>query len=834
MHFKEDVEMVSWLLCSLVFNAISISDASFLERKIELKRTEEKLTQCFADLARCTADLARCTADLAQNEKKIAALEAKLLDCELLNLSSDRLEDEKKSPSARILLLYQRENHLREDKKALLSKEESLLSKEESLLSKEESLRSKEESLLSKAESLAQSLTSDPRILFADNLIPLPKAHVKRIVVGVPFVDRGEELKRAWDALAENLTRQIEGKTHIIVAGQTFGSGKSTFGSHLFNFGDQRIKSLFEERNGFKDDFIKDSLRETHTVTISLDLHGPDEGMSLPAYTSQLIFVSTLSQLFQVDEIAAREVWLRSCPDVKSCVNLLSSLVLKPIFFHFDEISVLTSHFPSLSPESDRWKIYYEFWRATIPIHSQACFMFISGKVMELDAMGKGLKHSPGKVSQIRLGLLRAKDIKDMLWDSRNDVATVAGSDLLVPDPATAESLAKWLSEMTTGVPRYLEYVLQYMITETQKQEREPKRMIDWRKVDESTIMTVLQKVPVGVPDLAFKSSDVANLIKAARDNLVLPRTFRLRGQHQLFEELANFHGFYVSDEPNDCYRLVLPRLWLKNLKELNYLNPAHLTSVNHLTDKGLLLEYHVEHTILDSCQDYSDLYEDRRSLRASKAFPFLAGTMVKEENVLGCRLLKMEGKVTVKNNKEAVESLLQDLDHETNECILVRPTPKSSFPDLVMFLPKDKSGKRLIVGWQMKNYPNTCLSVSMVQAELLKFTTLTKAEGIRGGVFVMVVNGELASEEINKMKESNFLTAANAPPGLEISANVQVVILSSDQMKSFLGTYHLDAVSGLDWTKDKETREDSQLYDPVNQSEKGEPTCQSERERAG
>jgi hypothetical protein len=190
---------------------------------------------------------------------------------------------------------------------------------------------------------------------------------------------------------------------------------KSTFGSHLFNFGDQRIKSLFEElyeKNRYKDDFIKDSLRETLTVTIPLDLHQPAEGPTLQTYVSQLIFVSTLNQLFGVNEAAARDVWLRSCPDVKSCVELLSSLVLKPIFFHFDEISVLSHYFPQLAPESDRWNIYYEFWRVAIPIHSQACFMFISGKVMELNAMGKGLKHSPGKVSHVHLGLLRATTSK--------------------------------------------------------------------------------------------------------------------------------------------------------------------------------------------------------------------------------------------------------------------------------------------------------------------------------------------------------------------------------------------------------------------------------------
>jgi hypothetical protein len=278
----------------------------------------------------------------------------------------------------------------------------------------------------------------------------------------------------------------------------------------------------------------------------------------------------------------------------------------------------------------------------------------------------------------------------------------------MVPDAATAETLANWLLGMTTGVPRYLEYALKFMIRETEQQELEPKRMIVWEEVAESTMMTVLNGVPHAVPDLSLGSPEVTALIRAARDKLVLSRTFRVRGE--LFEELANLYGFYVSDEPNDSYRLVIPRLWLKNVKELNYLNPAHIASITPLTDKGLILEHHVEYKLLDACQDYPDLYQERRSIRASEAFPFLAGTTVKDENVLGCDLLKMEVKATLKNNKQIVETLVQDLNHRTTECTLVRPAPKSSFPDLLMFLPKDDQGKRSLIGWQMKNYPNTFL----------------------------------------------------------------------------------------------------------------------------
>jgi hypothetical protein len=143
------------------------------------------------------AELASCLTDLADIKKKLAALEKKISDCEIKNLPSTQFEEEKKSHKIEIESLRKLENNFTDERK----------------------------SLATKAKTLSRSLSADPRSLFANNLVPVPKAHPKQIVVGVPFVDRGDELTKAWNALEENLTRQIEGKTHIILSGQTFGSG---------------------------------------------------------------------------------------------------------------------------------------------------------------------------------------------------------------------------------------------------------------------------------------------------------------------------------------------------------------------------------------------------------------------------------------------------------------------------------------------------------------------------------------------------------------------------------------------------------------------------------
>jgi hypothetical protein len=616
----------------------------------------------------------------------------------------------------------------------------------------------------------------------------------------LPFVNRESELTTAWTALARNLQQSGHDPTFMIVIGQMFGSGKSEFGRNLFNFKDQRIKRLFDECFVNRP-YHREMLRETRPVSIDLELEHSPGHLDLPSWVSEVIFVATLMQCFGVDKPRARQFWLDAGqPKGDVCAVLLHSFVMKPLFFHFDEIGALEKLFPQLMDANEPKKIYYDFWSATIQFQKMGCWVYLSGKVLHLVDFGNNAKTCPGTGCNIQLALFRQKDVRDIIWESESNKPTSIGVSLMIPNVEKANELAGWLFKMTTGVPRYVQYALHdYMIVETLKQGR----YINWLASPEDGIMYAMKKAP-GFP-LQLNSTaspGFVHLFKLAVIGRLLPNTAVY--QSQTLVELAAYHGFYVTTLPNHPHhiKLVIPRLWTRELK-MSGTEADDLKSICQLpsTDKGKIFERHIEERIL-----LTSNYPPGETLSASKAFPFLTGSMIQDQNMSDCVLLEMN-----KARKGNRLSLVEQMMSKSSGCVLVRPADNSATPDLMTLLPTQTDGKRYLIGWQMKNLPNSFFTASLLWEEIDKFSAILSARVCHGGVFVMVLNGngdtfveryrgkvlkvvssESKSDDSNTIAHPDWTESAKSQP----RPPLEVVILNQDDLQAFVGEYNLEYLS--------------------------------------
>ena len=522
---------------------------------------------------------------------------------------------------------------------------------------------------------------------------------------------RVTELTKAWKAFAENMNAGICGKMSMIIIDQMYGSEKIELDRHLFHFKDERIGKLFDD--AFKlDPPTHKTLRETLTVYIDLQ-EASSDGLSLEAWLSRTIFVSTLEQCFKIPIEKSRALWLKAgCPGLQTCTMTLLSMVLKPLYFHFDEIGVLPGLFPSLrdKDKDHPMEIFYEFWGQTMCIQLSGCFISISGKNFYLHQRHRnGRIGPPGMLCHIRLALFRAQDIQEIVWNSNSP--TSVGKKLLIPSQEKADEVVEWLFKMTTGVPRYVEFALRHMVSETERQNQ----FVNWEQSDESTMMEILARVP-GLPDFATPKV-TPNFRILFEMGIIGVRVKPNIDWGSMIADLAYFHGFCITtvpDEPN-CFRVVIPRLWSERLMT----SPEGDVLLREIcllatTDKGKVFERFIEERIL-----LTHLDSREEELPMSKAFPFLNGTMIQDEIMTNL-----------------------SLNPETLAFVTFCKRRYSATPDLVSLLP-DGAGQESMIGWQLKNLPNACLTRSDMWEEIDKFTAILAAKGCRGGVFVIILHGK-------------------------------------------------------------------------------------------
>jgi hypothetical protein len=313
----------------------------------------------------------------------------------------------------------------------------------------------------------------------------------------------------------------------------------------------------------------------------------------------------------------------------------------------------------------------------------------------------------------------------------------------------------------------------------------------------------VMMEAP-GFPRLGCTTPDFVHFFKLAVIGRVI--SDNSESQSRSLVELAAYHGFYLTTVPNrlNCFKLVIPRLWSRELKLTGGHDAANLRFICMLpdADKGTIFERHVEGRILFA----SNYPPDNPALPASTAFPFLTGTMVEDENVFGCVLLEM--------NKRISLSLMKNMMVQSSEVVLVRPISKSSTPDLMTFLTAavQSSGKRYLIGWHMINWPNSTLTETLLWKEIDKFTAILPPTKVcLGGVLVMVLNGT-GSDNVEKLRGKVTIISTKSEPGQLAAPEdtrtfkilsrksppppLELVILTLDDLNDFLGEYNLESLS--------------------------------------
>ena len=473
----------------------------------------------------------------------------------------------------------------------------------------------------------------------------------------IPFIDRDTELQKAWETLIDGMEGVSVGaysgttrKRILLLTGQMFGSGKTTFGKKLLDWSDSRINHLFEHAMAGNCSFHKDRLRTALTVYIDLQTDLPLPLNTMDEFVSKLVFIKTMKQYFDVNELDAKTWWDNNRPDSISCVYMLSELVGTSLFLHFDEMNLLLEQMkannihPSgeVSAADDRAELemtyLYEFWSVVDKLSMRGTFLYLSGKSLVLNDIGrqKHTSSSPSPVHHLYLSTFTHDDISSILWDRNSNKATNFGETLLLNEAAVTRT-SIWLHKMTDGIPRYVEYALRHMCEVTRKKAA----VVNWEEYDEDAILNAIEQCPRSIP--VFDSNpEVQAVLTAACYGLCYNDMSAIGADYLNYVraaiDVASAIGVYATSVPDqeDSVQLIMPRLWRRKLVAPN--NPLLqqlLTMPSSFMDKGSALELCVEGTIVVRAT-FHFFQSNQSSTRVtmSSVFPFLKNSLVGEEGL--------------------------------------------------------------------------------------------------------------------------------------------------------------------------------------------------------
>ena len=372
-----------------------------------------------------------------------------------------------------------------------------------------------------------------------------------------------------------------------------------------------------------------------------------------------------------------------------------------------------------------------------VHVQKSGCFVYICGRTPILNFFGGRGGRSIGQTVHIHLSLFKTSDLKDILWyppketstDSTleiktNGETTLVGACLKITTKEEAQHIAEWLYNITTGVPHYVEYVLIEMINQT----NQANSLINWNESHEDSMLEMLlQKVQNFIPKFNFSNNpdsqkrkkDIETLTHLALMNEKLNGGSMI-DRHDV-TDLIQFYGFYVETVENDrnIFTIKIPRLWI-------YANIFHETSLNTLfnpIDTSSALESYVQQVLVLRSTSI-----DREVPLVKDRIPFLSKTLVGNEFFTRIEIGEMKIRENKKNQMEIFGS---EVDIST------------SLPDLIAMLPITENG-RYLIGWQMKNYTSTKLGTPEIKEEIEKFSDILLNRSCKGGVFVIVLNGQV------------------------------------------------------------------------------------------
>ena len=403
---------------------------------------------------------------------------------------------------------------------------------QERMIAKRKKEEEEEERMNAKRKREEVEWLSNPLSLFGSFNFGKPVIFDDVYILKSPFVNRVNELQSTWKTIMYNWDNRedVSLEKHVLlVSSQMFGSGKTAFGRNLFNFKNDHVLKQFECLEESK---AKSHLRNVVTVAVSFQKEEfVHLATSLDQYISLKLWLCCMKlfcdpndpSIYSNLKLKAIEFWRKRKPDVPKCYDILSILIGRPLYFHFDEIGSLTNigynslfekvDFSTPDPDLIEIRKYYLFWSSISVLLRDGVPILVSGKsarLTEIDVQRLGVNQSPTMAKQVRLPNFSARDILDILRESKiGNERSYLEHWCIDADSDEFVSVINWVLQITGGVPRLVCFALKEISALTngtksisiQLVERNHEKLID-----------SIAKAPNSMPSIEYWKNDPETL----------------------------------------------------------------------------------------------------------------------------------------------------------------------------------------------------------------------------------------------------------------------------------------------------------------------------------
>jgi hypothetical protein len=618
------------------------------------------------------------------------------------------------------------------------------------------------------------------------------------------FVDREEELDFVWESLLKNLTPIVD-KRYLVVTGQRYGAGKSTFGQNIVNWENNHVQRKFAEFKlktaGLKHDELENA------VNIYLDFSVVSTNRSnIESFLSFGLWTQFLEQYFRLtnDQIeTALKFWVDKLSSFKDCVRAVRQLCGgRRLLVHCDEVNALEEtqkdhavvehgddYTSSLHKFYDLWKVLDANMRS-----SEYCFFYVTGKSPRLMDLGKKILHperiSPGIIRPLYLSSFSPSTITEIVVSPNSSFpASAALRACLLQWDVDMDDFSKWLRRLTGGLPRLVTYAIVFL-SENQHLVGDSGFKSELTGKSPAVVQNgVFQMFTDNGAKFSPRDGDprLTYLLNSGRLGLLLPLSDNF-GKLRLIE-LVDFYSLFVEpgDHSGAFGRVVVPKYWTQDMPTV--IDERDLW----LADKGTALERVVE-TLL--CLQLSERWATPQNL--DELVPIVAGTSVGQHKILNNCLVHHMGK-KVWDPSSPAKNQLNEVNFSEIKVdaapVVVVPVPKSGTTDLLLVLPSTTGSPSTVVGFEMKNR-SAKQTVKTINDELVCFSYAARQIlGHERGVFILIAPGGIEPKLEGALGRT--LTTQN-DFGLEIPEGMSVKIPSAIELNVFIGEKNLKLLRAM------------------------------------
>jgi hypothetical protein len=608
-------------------------------------------------------------------------------------------------------------------------------------------------------------------------------------------------LNTAWENFIYNWERK-EKKPRLLITGQMFGSGKTTFGENILNFNATHIAKEFEN---IPESLGKDALRRAIYVKIDFQtLYIPPQLVGIKQVISLNIWINIFKNYFGVSSSKSEFFWFQKNYSLQQCIDIILEICQRPILIHFDELGYLEapSFMQQVFPKSytnrtekDLLLVYYEFWDAIYPLFEKEIFIYCTGKSMKLSELGEnilGTNLSPCYTEHLYLSAFTVKDVVDAMSCDKQILSSLSISEI--------HDVAEWLHNMTCGVPRLVFFGID-AINKLFKNDKNVTLLKIYSNEDQ--ISNFIRKAPGACPNLTelnkISKQIIPALLLAYQSEILFSPNEKVFGISDFtVQDLIEKFGFFVSAVSPGVVRILIPKIWMSNLVELGLPEITLTSSFNSAyVDKGKALEVVTERIIL-----IRSIIRSGKT-KISDVLPFLREMRTFLNKLLIGQLVKIDCNLVV-TSQTTYDQLKPFLMTNKNNDILLKFKEKSSSMDMCIRLAYDEGSPIFLIAIQCKNVL-VGFSTEDLKSEIkkvFKFICLDQSGGNNQHfkcLFVLVLTGSGTKNiELLRGKIIESTSEINLEYDLGIPDNMQVAVLSKHQMKYFLGQENLQVLINL------------------------------------